>query len=105
MESNLKCLRSHTLNGQLPDFRQPTAITYMGCHKTNHFFEQLIKLEEYIYSEPQLLQEGLFYVNTFFRWKLLVLHVKKSGFGKKYYIVSIRYVLKHELSHYNCFGF
>ena len=29
---------------------------------------------------------------------------KKVALEKKYYIVSIRYVLKHELSHYNCFG-
>ena len=34
MESNLKCLRSHTLIGQLPDFRQPTAITWGATIQT-----------------------------------------------------------------------
>ena len=57
-----------------------------GMPQYKPLFEHLNELEEYkyllIYSKPQLLQGGLFYVNTFFRWKSLVLHVKKSGFGK-----------------------
>ena len=60
-----------------------------------------------IYYKPQSFQEA-FFTNTLFldgsHCSALVLHVKKKWLWKNYHFVSIRCVLKHELSYYNCFG-